>query len=237
MRDQYVGDVSDVIKISFLRALVGTDRTLGVSWYYVPNDDGRPDGRHVEWRDEPAWQRLDAQLHTGLLSMAERTVAALQRAAIWPHGTLFHDEPIPLGLARDAWGQGKRRRLDRADVVFLDPDNGLGKGSLKHATFSEVQLLRRTGRTVVLISFPGRNLPHDVLMENLHDRLRSETGANAVITLRTNVSVPSLKRPRYFVQRQRWFTVIDPERELVARAQGFAEALSLIPRVSSRLCE
>jgi hypothetical protein len=57
MRDQYVGDVSDVLKIAFLRALAGADRTLGIAWYYAPGDDGRADGRHLEWRDEAAWQR------------------------------------------------------------------------------------------------------------------------------------------------------------------------------------
>jgi hypothetical protein len=32
MRDQYAGDVSDVIKFAFLRALTGVDRTLGIAW-------------------------------------------------------------------------------------------------------------------------------------------------------------------------------------------------------------
>jgi hypothetical protein len=35
----YVGDVSDVFKFAFLRALARMDRTLGIAWYYVP--DGR----------------------------------------------------------------------------------------------------------------------------------------------------------------------------------------------------
>jgi hypothetical protein len=32
VRDQYAGDVSDVLKFAFLRALAGNDRTLGVAW-------------------------------------------------------------------------------------------------------------------------------------------------------------------------------------------------------------
>ena len=43
MRDQYAGDVSDVLKFALLRALARQDRTLGVAWYYAPGDDGRPD--------------------------------------------------------------------------------------------------------------------------------------------------------------------------------------------------
>ncbi len=53
MRDQYAGDVSDVLKFAFLRALAVQGRTLGIAWYYVAGDDRGPDGRHLEWRDEP----------------------------------------------------------------------------------------------------------------------------------------------------------------------------------------
>jgi hypothetical protein len=31
MRDQYAGDVSDVLNFTFLRTLAGQDRTLGVA--------------------------------------------------------------------------------------------------------------------------------------------------------------------------------------------------------------
>ena len=95
VRDQYTGDVSEVLKFAFLRALAGADRTLGVAWYYAPGDDGRADGRHLEWRDEPAWRLLDAQLHAGLSTLPERSIAALERAMIWPSGALFHRDPMP----------------------------------------------------------------------------------------------------------------------------------------------
>jgi hypothetical protein len=54
MRDQYAGDISDVLKFAFLRTLAGQDKTLGVAWYYVPVDDGGPDGQHLEWQGEAA---------------------------------------------------------------------------------------------------------------------------------------------------------------------------------------
>jgi hypothetical protein len=82
VRDQYAGDISDVLKFAFLRALADRDRTLGVARYYAPGDDGRVDGRHLEWRDEPAWRQLDAQVHAGLSTLSERSIAALERATI-----------------------------------------------------------------------------------------------------------------------------------------------------------
>lgn len=164
MRDQYAGDVSDVLKFAFLRALAGSDRTLGIAWYYAPGDDGRADGRHLEWRDEPAWRLLDAELHAGLATLAERSIAALEQATIWPAGALFHREPVPSRVERSTWGMRKRSALEGADVVFLDPDNGVGRETKKHATFTEIRLLRRPGRAIVFITFPGRNLTHDALL-------------------------------------------------------------------------
>jgi hypothetical protein len=235
MRDQYAGDISDVLKFALLRALAGNDKTLGVAWYYAPGDDGRPDGRHLEWREEAAWRLLDEELHIGLATLPERSIAALERSAIWPKGVLFHREPMPSRVGRSAWGARKRSALDGADIVFLDPDNGLGKETEKHATFSEIRLLRKPGRAIVFITFPGRSMKHDLLLRQLHERLAVEADAGNVVTLRTNVSVPRAIGSSSYVQRQRWFTVVDPDAELTAKAQAFAAALTAIPRVRARI--
>ncbi|MEI2386164.1 hypothetical protein [Breoghania sp. JC706] len=235
MRDQYAGDVSDVIKFAFLRALAGQDKTLGIAWYYAPSHDGRLDGRHLEWRDEKAWRALDEELHAGLANLPERSVAALEQAMIWPEGTLFHREPVPPRLERHVWGMRKRHALDAADILFLDPDNGIGGETEKHATLSEVRLLRKPGRAIVFITFPGRNLTHDALLQQLHERLSIETGTDNIATLRTNVSVPRAPDSSSYVQRQRWFTIMDPDADLIARAHAFATALANVPRVRAKL--
>jgi hypothetical protein len=235
MKDQYAGDVSDVLKFAFLRALAGSDRRLGIAWYYVPGDDGRTDGRHLEWRDEPAWQKIDPELHASLSILSERSVVALERLIIWPNGSQFHGEPVPSREQRKAWASRKRAALNCADIVFLDPDNGLGIEKKKHATFEEVQLLRRPGRAIVFITFPGRSKPHDTLVQLLHERLNHEASAQNAITLRTNISVPRAQSARSYVQRQRWFTVVDPDEVLSARVRSFAKILGTIPRIRVRV--
>lgn len=231
MRDQYAGDVSDFLKIAFLRALTDTDRTLGVAWYYNQQKDEGPDGRHLEWREEPAWCQLDPQLHKGLSTLPERSVAALEDAAIWPKGTVFHREPITDKKLRNSWAVKKRTALNDANIVFLDPDNGIGGETNKHATFSEIRLLRKHVRAIVFITFPGRSMKHDALLQQLHERLVVEADVENIVTLRTNVSVP-IPDKRRVVQRARWFTVVDPDNTLIDRTNAFSEAIKIVPRVS-----
>lgn len=235
MRDQYAGDISDVLKFAFLRALAGENRTLGVAWYYAPGDDGRPDGRHIEWRDEPAWRQFDTNLHTGLATLPVRSVVALEQTAIWPKGVLFHREPMPSRAGRGAWGLRKRAALNGADIVFLDPDNGVGRETEKHATFSEIRMLRKPDRAIVFISFPGRSMKHDALVQQLHAQLANEAGASNAVTLRTSVSLPRASGSSSYVPRQRWFTVVDPDAELLARARIFTVALASMPRARASL--
>ncbi|MFD2262635.1 hypothetical protein ACFSM5_07025 [Lacibacterium aquatile] len=233
MRDQYAGDISDLLKFALLRKLAGADRKLGIAWYYAAGDDGDLDGRHLEWRDDVAWQFLDQELHVGLSSLPERTVAALEQAPIWPQGIAFHREPIPTSAGRANWSAQKRIALADADIVFLDPDNGLGRESKKHATLSEVRHLRRPDRALVFITFPGRDLPHKELVVRLHERLALETGAQDIFTLRTTVSIQTAKGS--FVPRTRWFTILDTDQQLSERIHAFANEVARIPRVKASL--
>ena len=100
----------------------------------------------------------------GLASLPDRTTAALQPAPIWPSGVLFHREPVPRRIDRGAWATRKRNALAAANIVFLDPDNGTGDETERHATFSGIRWLREPSRALVFITFPGRSAKHDVLL-------------------------------------------------------------------------
>jgi hypothetical protein len=237
MRDQYAGDVSDVIKFGLLRALAGDDKRLGIAWYYVPGHDGKPNGRHIEWRQELAWSKLDQELYQGLATLPQRSVAALEKAPIWPPNTIFYRDPVPKADGRLDWGLQKRNVLTGCDLIFLDPDNGAGGNGHQHASFPEIRALRMPECAIVFITFPGRSATHDVLVRRLHERLKYEADVKKITTLRTSISVPSTVRPNIFVPRQRWFTIIDGDDELRLRTTKFAAALQQIPRVNCRVDE
>lgn len=227
MRDQYAGDISDLLKFAFLRALAAHDKSLGVCWYYNPEQDGRPDGRHHDYLNDPKWRDLDPVLIDALNRLPQPpTVSAIEELPIWPIVRRFYGIPVPPRSHRTAWRETMHHAMDSADIVFLDPDNGVGPPGSRHATCEEIALLRRSGRAIVLIRFPDRRGKHVEQLSTWHHMLRHETGAESLVTLRTSVQVRTALGKT--VPRSRWFTIIDPDHLLIDRAQAFASKLDQI---------
>ncbi len=228
MRDQYAGDLSDLLKLALLRALATDDKTIGVGWYYNSQHDGRyQDGRHREYCDDPTWKVVDSVLFEALRDLPGRSVKALEELQIWPSETRFHRAHIQL-RNRQSWALGMKDSLQKASIVFLDPDNGIGCASERHATVAEVAAMRQPGRALVLIKFPGHTESHDTQIETYHGLLRDQAGAVSVITLRTCVCVAVVNKnglPQR-VPRIRWFTIIDADDCLIERAGRFARKLN-----------
>jgi hypothetical protein len=222
MRDQYAGDISDLLKLALLRKLARDDRTIGVAWYYNSGHDGRSDGRHREYCDEPKWASLDEVILNALKKLPEQSVAALEKLSIWPAKTRFHRVPMADTGNRRGWADNMRKTLQDASIVFLDPDNGVGPATERHATIAEVAAMRRPGRAVVLIKFPGRQQKHSQQIEDYHNLLHDQAGTLSVVTACTCVW---LKQPR-----TRWFTIVDADSALIARAEDFAHLLNGIDK-------
>jgi hypothetical protein len=235
MRDQYAADVSDLLKFAFLRTLAADDRSLGVGWYYNPANDGRPDGRHREYLAEAKWNTLDAPLFAALVSLPQPpSVHGLEKLPIWPSATCFHRVPVPISGSREAWAVSMLSALDQASIVFLDPDNGVGAVSQRHATVAEIASLRKPGRTIVLIKFPGRDKTHAEQVEKYHSAIRSGAGALSTVTVRTNVFVRASELA-HWVPRARWFTLVDADDQLIERAAQFAARLNRIDKCSAHV--
>ncbi len=231
MRDQYAGDVSDLLKFAFLRTLAADDKTIGLGWYYNPEHDGRvQDGCHREYCDEPKWKAVDSDLFKALRALCERSVRALEELPIWPPGTLFHRVPVP-SRNRQAWAVDMKSALQGASIIFLDPDNGVGSASERHTTITEVAAMRHPGKSVVLIKFPGRQ-NHDRQIEAYHGLLQTQAGIVSMVTVRTCVSVAVVNKRgmQQSLPRIRWFTIIDADAVLIARAEQFACTLNGIDK-------
>ncbi len=228
MRDQYASDISDFLKFSFLRAITSDSSRLGIAWYYLPGHDGRPDGRHVEYKTERQWRPLDPDVYDQLVALTEQSVIALENLPLWPAETIFHREPVE-ARNRKAWVEKMVSTLSEADHVFLDPDNGLGEDFTKHARLEDIVALCRNDRAISIIKFPGRQKSHSDQISELHEQLAS-LGLHNPITINTCVSVSNGNRA--YVPRHRFFTIANTNELIRARANAFVARLNRLNRVT-----
>jgi hypothetical protein len=228
MQDRYVGDVGDYVKLAILRALM-PGRRLGVAWWMFPDARHNGDGRHTGYLDRPdGWRRFDPQLFDALKRIVHerrRTVRALEDESLLP-GAAFADELIPCDARpfsarpgeRRLWFERTKQHLEAADLVFLDPDNGIEprglrltcRSAAKSVMISEICALRRPGRVLVVYHHHTRHKGgHAEELGHLAHRLAA-AGCQVAGALRARPWSP------------RAFFLIDADDETVRRAYALS---------------
>jgi hypothetical protein len=227
MQDRYTADVGDYLKLGILRALSQGYR-LGVVWWLYPDENHNGDGRHIGYLTQPdQWRHFDPDLFDSLsqiVKSAQRHVRALQTSGILP-GAVFASDMIPTGgpamqrrQARHKWFQAARHTVQEADLVFVDPDNGLepdgfGHGSGKAGksiTFDELRELVKPGRCLIVYHHHTRRAGgHYAEIEYLANRLR-KSGFARVDALRARPYSP------------RVFFLLDAPADVCQRAEQIA---------------
>jgi hypothetical protein len=176
MQNRYTGDVGDFGKYGLLRALVGhpsPDLHLAVVWYLVTTEESRTrDGGHtayLEPKNAARYRPCDPALYDVLRMVArgERRVAAIERSGIFPRDTVFFRKPVPLTTAvppREQWLGSAFAATDGCDLVFLDPDNGIARGTRhrgpKHASVNELRRFVARDQSLVVYHHLARR-PHE----------------------------------------------------------------------------
>jgi len=207
MQNRYVGDIGDYLKLSILRVLSPGYR-LGIAWWLYPDESHNRDGRHIGYLQQSGqWQQFDPDLFDGLADIVatnQRTVRSLEAANLLP-GAVFASRMIPVGgrtsdrsQQRRLWFEAAKRRVEDADLVFVDPDNGLAptgyscKSSKagKSVTVSEIRELARPGRCLIVYHHQTRRKGgHHAEIEHWADRLRA-SGFGRVDALRAKPYSP-----------------------------------------------
>jgi len=155
MQDRYVGDVGDYGKYGLLRVLAQATGPnplrLGVVWCLVPGEIHNQDGKHVSYlRDERRFRKCDPELFESLRSMigdpagtrreSKRAVAAIESSSILPANTIFYNAALEYTCAqslqtrpgvREGWLRAALDCTAKAEIVFIDPDNGIECSSIR----------------------------------------------------------------------------------------------------------
>lgn len=198
MKNQYFGDVNDFRKYGLLRVLQadGSGKLL-VAWMLTPDDGSRDGSLRSYLRDAERWRHHDPQLFDGLVDLlpggAVPAVSLIEGSGLIPRAD-FYAETVPDTRAgREAWRDNLFTAAQGADVVFLDPDNGIevpsrpvGRSrSSKHVTWSEIEGLWAVGCSVLIYQHFRRE-PRDSFARRFAGELAERTGARYVEAFRTS---------------------------------------------------
>lgn len=178
MQDKYVCDIGDYGKYGLLRHLMRETShiRLGVVWYLAPFESGG-DGGHTGYLSKPAEFRFcDPELFDQLKCICaseSRSVRTIrERAVLGENAAFFEPMVCPSGDPRKGAHACNERRTHRrkwmsralaemkdSDLIFLDPDNGMGGKSFslhlvtghKHADWEEARQFASGGRKTLVI--------------------------------------------------------------------------------------
>ncbi|WP_026491425.1 hypothetical protein [Butyrivibrio sp. XPD2002] len=171
MKNQYVGDIGDYGKYALLRAFAEVGIKVGINWY-LTEDDASNDGKFTNYLQDETFRRYAPEVFDTLEKIADnqdKTVTDIEDSGIVPGALFYSDVLNPVGTPSDreqermAWFQESINELKDAELIYMDPDNGLqednepGKrGSEKYVLPDEVEQYYRAGHNVVYYCHKGR---------------------------------------------------------------------------------
>lgn len=174
MKDQYFGDIGDYGKYGLLRYLAEHGVSVSVNWYLTP-DDGGADGKFVRYLSDERYRRYCPALYDALkgyvVERGRRDVLVMSEAGLIP-GAKYFTEPLPVSGGAPPAGRRRRRKewhgralafCAGAELVFLDPDNGIrpegqrpSQQSEKYAFLEEAADYWNAGQDVAYYCHRGR---------------------------------------------------------------------------------
>lgn len=189
MQDRYTGDIGDFGKYGLLRALTSGSEDdlplrLGVVWY-LTNPESNNDGRHVSYLWSLVGRREYRERDPALFDLLQRLVRSGSRSVrmvrewgLLPPRTIFVENLVGSGRLRDDWCDTAVRSTADADLVFLDPDNGLEVRSVgrrrskapKYTYYLELLPYIERGQSLVVYHHLGQR--HRTAAAEIEDRLR-----------------------------------------------------------------
>ena len=193
MQDNYVGDIGDYGKYGLLRAVTASGLRLAVNWYrVVPNRSGKQDdGKYTSYLHKAdEYRHYDPELFDCLAAIVKRvrSIEAVEECGILK--AKFFSEPLTVP-SRSQWHHKALNDTVGADVVFLDPDNGLetpnmrkrGSAMEKHTTWQEVKDYYDRGQSVILYQHRPQMTKKENCVQSILDVQRAFLKADNTLLL------------------------------------------------------
>ena len=162
MQNRYAGDVGDFSKFGLLRQIATVGFAIGLNWYLVADEAHNKDGKHIGYLTDSKFDGCDDQLRELLCSVAngDRNVSMLEKQNLINNATYFSEPlspPATSHFSRSDWHNRAMEKLHSADIIFLDPDNGVlvnsvspnSNKSIKYAMRDEIIDYYYAGHSVI----------------------------------------------------------------------------------------
>ena len=182
MQNRYVGDIGDFGKYGLLRALAGLYPAkpdsqcllLGIAWYLFPDESHNADGKFVGYlnpirSNRTKFRACDPQLYDELRNLVDagnRDVSAIRQSGILPQDTSYHENSLSYvsgesrparQVAREEWLDEALAKTSAAEIVYLDPDNGISatvdryrKTGPKYVYLDDLEKFAQRGQSTVI---------------------------------------------------------------------------------------
>ena len=214
MQERRFGSIGDFVKIAFLRHLK-EGRRLAVCWYLTGQGANRPlPEKHFAYLKRPGeFRNLAPEIFDTLKSVVESSAVGLSYITALESGVLsgavFHHEQVPRRAAlRKSWTTSLVDSVTKANLIFLDPDNGIQGRRLtpKHVALAEIAALRRQDRALVTVQHQsGQKLE----VRSIAERLKS-------------IGCQRLEIVRFRLVSSQFYVIVDYDSALDARISSFA---------------
>lgn len=243
MKNQYFGDINDYKKYSLLRHLTGNGEIETVVCWVLTDDDSGNDGRRIRYLEQPeTWQKYDPiifeHLREYVLGKGIRRIDIIEKANVLSNCRFYNEIIQDDARLRDQYFDRFFEFASGADLVFFDPDNGLGvksvprgkKKSSKYIYWGEVEQSYKSGYSILLYQhFPRK--PRDSFIRGLIQQFKALDGIRSVISYCTlHVAFLLIPQPDHedmFTQNtarlsEDWGDVIRVKKHPIARTHALA---------------
>lgn len=169
MQNRYAGDIGDFGKFLLLKRLKSENIRLGVNWYLVLKEEENKDGEKTEYLENSKYVKTDKLLASQLskiVNSENRGIKLIEESNVLPEGTIYYSEEVKQGKElRENWFKQSLSILKNADLIFLDPDNGMEvkscpskgrKKSIKYVYCDEVEEYYKNGQSILIYQHATR---------------------------------------------------------------------------------
>jgi hypothetical protein len=204
MQNRYIGDIGDFGKYALLKALANGKEnevalSLGVVWYLVPDENHNEDGKHISYLKKTKSNVVDFRdgdpyLYDSLAKIVneeKRNIKSIKENLILPLNTTYFEKPLSFEGVSNIGKNVKNQRLnirnnwyieslkvtETADIIFLDPDNGLENTSVerhhkkgpKYTFYDGLSPFLNRDQSLVIYQHSNRNT---TVKQQINDRLK-----------------------------------------------------------------